>query len=480
MTDKELEQIYNEGYRAVYWTAMSFLKNEADAEDVVQDSFVTLIRSYDTIKDKSKVLPWLKKTAANKCLDRIKLRKTDIMDEEFFDSVEAVPEDFLPDSIIESAEMRKIVMDIINNSLSEDIRMTLILFYFNEMSIKEIALAQEIPEGTVSRRLNSARNKIKKEVEKYEEDNNTKLFGMALPFLSRLFIKEAEQVPFRPMPASLSNLSASTKVPGHGTGKKLLTETVRKGTGIMKTKVLIGGAAAIVAVGTAVGIFIGVTGSRKDSKPGRDRSSREHRETEADPEDTIYEDIEAYTEPDDLIEETEVTEETEAVIPEDAIAFDMTGMDMSEIIENIHHMIIVEDGMTESEYMDRFYCTDDTILSDYESTDFYWIASDAYADIYLNQLHIYAVGNGTQINLAENSSAQINLAVRGEEEGRQFYSDLHDSLAEEYELVEECPSWGDVSIYVYSDGNREFQIQCLPGSRTEIILYLPLRSADGQ
>lgn len=33
MTDKELEKIYNEAYRAVYWTAMSFLKNEADAED---------------------------------------------------------------------------------------------------------------------------------------------------------------------------------------------------------------------------------------------------------------------------------------------------------------------------------------------------------------------------------------------------------------------------------------------------------------
>ena len=34
MTEKEIEKIYNEGYRAVYWTAMSLLRNEADAEDV--------------------------------------------------------------------------------------------------------------------------------------------------------------------------------------------------------------------------------------------------------------------------------------------------------------------------------------------------------------------------------------------------------------------------------------------------------------
>ena len=58
MTDKELERIYNEGYRAVYWTAMQLLKNESDAEDVVQDTFVALIESYDTIKDKDKVIPW--------------------------------------------------------------------------------------------------------------------------------------------------------------------------------------------------------------------------------------------------------------------------------------------------------------------------------------------------------------------------------------------------------------------------------------
>ena len=73
MTDKELEQIYNNAYRAVYWTAMSLLKNEADAEDVVQDTFVAFIESYPDIKDTGKATALLKKIAANKCLDRIKL-----------------------------------------------------------------------------------------------------------------------------------------------------------------------------------------------------------------------------------------------------------------------------------------------------------------------------------------------------------------------------------------------------------------------
>ena len=270
MTDKELEQIYNEAYKTVYWTALGLLKNEADAEDIVQDTFVALIESYDSIKDKNKVLPWLKKTAANKCLNRIKLSKTDNMDEEFFDNVEAVPEDFLPDSIIESEDARRIVMDIINNKLSDDIRRTLILFYFDDISTKEIAEALGIPQGTVSWRLNFAKKTIKKEVEKYEEENKTKLFGMAaLPFLSKLFIKEAEQVPFKAMPAKLISLSASAQASQAGAATKIAASAVKKGTGIIMKKVLIGSIAAVVAVGATLGIILGVISKKSDTKPNK-------------------------------------------------------------------------------------------------------------------------------------------------------------------------------------------------------------------
>ena len=61
MTGKELEQIYNEAYKAVYWTALSLLKNESDAEDVVQDTFVSFIESYSDMTDTSKAKALLKK-----------------------------------------------------------------------------------------------------------------------------------------------------------------------------------------------------------------------------------------------------------------------------------------------------------------------------------------------------------------------------------------------------------------------------------
>ena len=268
MTGKELEQIYQEAYKAVYWTAMALLKNEADAEDIVQDTFVSFIESYSDLTDTAKATALLKKIAANKCLNRIRLAKTDAVEDEFFDNVEAVPEDFLPDSIVESEDMRRIVMDIINNSLSEDVRRTLILFYFDEMSTKEIASGLGVPQGTVLRRLNFARNKIKKEVEKYEKENDTKLFVMAIPFLTKLFTKESEQVAFKPMPASLANLSASVKAPSKGAGLKASSGAIRKGTDIMKTKILIGCIAGVAAVGVTVGIIAGVVTKTGNSKGG--------------------------------------------------------------------------------------------------------------------------------------------------------------------------------------------------------------------
>ena len=244
MTPKECERIYNEAYRAVYWTAISLLKKEADAEDVVQDTFVTLLESYDTLQDKTKVVPWLKKICANKCLNRLTRTKTEAVEPEFFDDTEYVSEDFLPESVVESKEKRKIIMDIIDRTLSEDIRRTLILYYFDEMNTKEISEALEIPQGTVLWRLGFARKKIKKEVEKYERETDTKLYSAALPLLALLFLKEAEMVPLRPMPASLAELSASVntsvaKAGNTNVSTKLVTETIRKGTGIAMKKIII-------------------------------------------------------------------------------------------------------------------------------------------------------------------------------------------------------------------------------------------------
>lgn len=429
MTNKELEQIYNEAYKAVYWTAFSLLKNETDAEDIVQDTFVSLIESYDSIEDKSKVTAWLKKTAANKCLNRLTRTKTDAAPDEFFEDVEALPEDFLPDSIVESEETRKIIMDIINNSLSEDVRRTLILFYFDEMSTKEIAEAMGIPQGTVLWRLSFAKKKIKKEVEKYEDENNTKLYGMAIPFLSKLFMKEAEQVIFKPMPASLTTLSASGEASTSGAGTKMAAEAAKKGTGIMMKKgLIIGIAATVVVVGAVAGITIGVLSKKEDKKP----SKKDKTKIEQTEDDIRATDDRVWADPvDDTTEETEETKPSKK-ITEDSIFVVMKDMSAEECITNIWKTANVSVGMTKAEYENNLITPDDIWYFKTNDDSFYWQANyDKDCKAYMSQLAVgVAKDKSTMAITGLNEMSCVEVLVTCEDE--EFAKELFEKAIEKY------------------------------------------------
>ena len=448
MTQNELEKIYNEGYRAVYWTAMALLKNEADAEDVVQDTFVSFIESYGNIEDTTKVVALLKKIAANKSLNRLKSVRTENVDDEVLENLETVPEDFLPDSIVESDAMRRIVMDIIENSLSEDVRRTIILFYFDEMSTKEISDLLGVPQGTVLWRLNFARKKIKKEVEKYEEESNTKLFGMPLPFLTKLFTKEAEQVTIKPMPASLLHLSASSsiKTASAEAGKKIASEAVRKGTGIMIKKVII----ALVAV-LAAGAVAGVIYLNTNQKSDKDTEISIKETTEATTEETTEKITEEST--DVVVESTteNTTSEPDATTTEpvdeeseDVIAYpnggqenasgtvfiSFEGKSADEIRENIIEISRTTKDATPENFPER--CMVYPIDYSYSDEDdemifYYWHLRLQEGAEGIDHVNVFIVRNDDgSLNMA--SRASVILTCQNRERWEELYNTSCDAL----------------------------------------------------
>ena len=423
MTNQELEKIYNESYRAVYWTAMSLLKNEADAEDIVQETFLALIKSYDTIADKSKVNAWLKKTAANKCLDRIKLTKTVNVEDEFFENVEDIAEDFLPDSLVESAEMRKVIMDIIEKSLSEEIRKTLILYYFDEMTTKEISEVLGVPQGTVLWRLNYAKKKIKKEVEKYEKDNDTKLF-MVVPFLTSLFTKEAEQVLFKPMPASLlSQLSASTEAAAGEAAATVAAEAVKKGAGSTIKKVIIGSIVAVVAVGAIIGISVGY--AQHTSPKKNDQNARITEENDGrgknDGDDGFI------TAPDNAVTHHD---EPAGVVSDASIYVCMEGMTAEECVENIWKTTNVYTGMTRDEYSENIIKpeTPSAFLTDNE---FVWLFSVETPRPYIQRIEVYSKDECDPTFHGDDEYSHVRLAIHLDDEA--FTDELLEKIIERYQ-----------------------------------------------
>ena len=441
MTDKELEQIYNEAYKAVYWTALSLLKSDACAEDIVQDTFVAFIESYSNITDTSKATALLKKIAANKCLDFIKLSRTDNADEEFFENVEAVPEDFLPDTIIESDEMCKIIMDIIETTLSEDIRRTLILFYFDEMSTKEIAKALDVPEGTVRRRLNFARNKIKKEVEKYEKENGTKLFGMApLPFLSKLFMKEAEKVPFKAMSASFASILSASKKASQA-GAKFAATAAKKGTEEMVKKVVIGSVIGVVAVGATAGIIIASVQRKNTQSPVMADHTEATTVVETDSttpsSDNIIADVTDATDATDATVASEDTAETTTGKPitDESIFIAMSGMSDDEIIENVWKTSDVYVGMTKADYeANLIYGDDMKVVSTGGNFVWQFLSQKNDEDIYISQFAIIGANEGSGENAAitgfnDIACSDVAFYVNDEERAKSIV----DKLIEKFE-----------------------------------------------
>ncbi|MCR5058327.1 MAG: sigma-70 family RNA polymerase sigma factor [Clostridiales bacterium] len=468
MTNQELEKIYNESYRAVYWTAMSLLKNEADAEDIVQETFLALIKSYDTIADKSKVNAWLKKTAANKCLDRIKLTKTVNVEDEFFENVEDIAEDFLPDSLVESAEMRKVIMDIIEKSLSEEIRKTLILYYFDEMTTKEISEVLGVPQGTVLWRLNYAKKKIKKEVEKYEKDNDTKLF-MVVPFLTSLFTKEAEQVLFKPMPASLlSQLSASTEAAAGEAAATVAAEAVKKGAGSTIKKVIIGSIVAVVAVGAIIGISVGY--AQHTSPKKNDQNARITEENDGrgknDGDDGFI------TAPDNAVTHHD---EPAGVVSDASIYVCMEGMTAEECVENIWKTTNVYTGMTRDEYSENIIKPEKTsLLTD---DKFAWVFDRDDAKRYIATIEVYSKDECDATFEGDDAYSHVHLLMHFDDEA--FTEELIEKIieryqAEGYEIKSESGSGVDMRYIDFQGNERTFSMRAYCLTDYVIEMNIPL------
>ena len=473
MTDRELEQIYNEAYKAVYWTAMALLKNEADAEDIVQDTFVSLIESYDSIADKTKVVAWLKKTAANKCLNRLTRTKTDNVEDGFFETIEALPEDFLPDSIVESEDTRRIIMNIIDNVLSDDIRRTLVLFYFDEMSTKEIAEVLGIPQGTVLWRLNFAKKRIKKEVEKYEEENNTKLYGMAIPFLSLLFMKEAEQVPFKAMPASLSTtLSASAQASQAGAAPNMAAQAATKGTGTMLNKGLIitiaaSAAVTVTAAVVAIAVIVNTVGGKTERKPRTTTRQTIERTRETDDD--------GWADPDEDYEET--TKETEPTqkITEDSIYTVMDGMTPEEIVNNVWKTSRIKIGTTKEEYASRFVFTKKHYKANSAVEHFYWqfVVFGDVKFLVLSCATPYDYETHTVTGINNMSCVETQIVFKDAQFGKEMYEKfLEKYKAEGYEIYQDnkIPESENRSVEFRGHG-RSFHVT-LMASKTRVTLNL--------
>lgn len=152
---------------AVFAVALARLGNFHDAEDIAQEVFVEAFEHLDRLRNPSRLGAWLRSITIHRCISHLRKRREMIDVQEIAEQIEATSTN--PHTEIEKQELRHHVMTAIGQ-LSQKQRETATLFYINGYSQEEVARIQEVPIGTVRRRLHDARKKLKEEMIGVVED----------------------------------------------------------------------------------------------------------------------------------------------------------------------------------------------------------------------------------------------------------------------------------------------------------------------
>ncbi len=269
---KAFDKLYKLTSNDVWFTCVSLLKDEENAKDIMQETYITAFLKLDTLKDEEKFSGWLTAIATNKSKNKLKGKVEYQIDDEVLIAKTETDELMLPEEYINKAEKRKVLLQIIEDTLSFNQYQVVLMFYFNELSIAEIAQALEISEGTVKSRLNSSRAKMKTAIEDYENKSGDKLHGVVVvPFFTTIFKEEAKSLAVPNITIKLPNgqTLATSATKGFATGAKSTVSSIVKATATatVKTKVIAVVCGATILAGTsAVGISI-LAGCNAEKEP---------------------------------------------------------------------------------------------------------------------------------------------------------------------------------------------------------------------
>lgn len=153
-------KLYELTYQRIHFLCYSILKNEEDAKDAVQETYIKIFSKLSTLQNDQFFVAWSNKIAYCICIRMLSGNKDILADDEFLTAITDDHVNHSPYGFAEKSEKAKVLADLING-LDPILRSTLVLKYFDDLKIKQIADIMECPEGTVKSRLNTAKSLLK-------------------------------------------------------------------------------------------------------------------------------------------------------------------------------------------------------------------------------------------------------------------------------------------------------------------------------
>ena len=189
---KALDEVVNMISGYIYYYSLTILGDEEQAKDAVQDILLTMLKKIDSLEDPKAFLGWIKTMTANHCKTKLTRSKDNISLDDGAWELADCSDQICPSKAAESKEVCALVREAVK-ALPQLLRESVMMFYFNQMSVRQIADILEVNENTVKSRLYSARKTMKKYLEQY---GGSALASCAIPPMSLLsfsLIEGAEQ-----------------------------------------------------------------------------------------------------------------------------------------------------------------------------------------------------------------------------------------------------------------------------------------------
>jgi RNA polymerase sigma-70 factor, ECF subfamily len=143
----------------VYHLALSILDDTSEAEDVTQEALLTALRSLDSFRGASSLKTWLYSITVNICRNRLQRHKTyERLTKILGDILQVRSTPSVEEDAIQSESDESLWRAI--HHMDEKHRIPIVLRYYHDLSVAEIANILQIPEGTVHSRLNTARRQL--------------------------------------------------------------------------------------------------------------------------------------------------------------------------------------------------------------------------------------------------------------------------------------------------------------------------------
>lgn len=147
ITQEELSALIMDNKDGMYRLAFSILRNDADAQDAVSDAIVLAFEKCHQLRKTSSAKSWLMQILVNSSKKiAVQSNKYVLLENEIqYEQAEEFKDDDMWETVME---------------LDEEFREVVVLYYYEQFSVREIGKMLRVPEGTVKSRLARAREKL--------------------------------------------------------------------------------------------------------------------------------------------------------------------------------------------------------------------------------------------------------------------------------------------------------------------------------